>query len=83
VVAFQVGLIPGVLQLGINPEPRFVPIKSFCNACEDAREFCSAIRLFAYKVNSLGAGWTGHHTDYSYYSLLLCWSGESMCDFNP
>jgi hypothetical protein len=69
------------VEMGIKPEPRFVPMEPFCDMFEDDRELDCAIHLFKYGVNSLGAGWTGHHTDYSYYSLLLCWSGESMCDF--
>ena len=30
------------------------------------------------RSNDLGAEWTDHHTDYSYYSLLLHWIGGSM-----
>jgi hypothetical protein len=53
----------------------------FCDACEDAEETDCTIHLFMYGVNTLGVGWTGPHTDYSYYSLFLHWIGESMCDF--
>jgi hypothetical protein len=46
---------------------------------------CPRVRLrftyFTYKVNILGAGWIGPHTDYSYYLLLLRWNGETMCAF--
>jgi hypothetical protein len=65
--------------VGFNLVPRFVPIKSVQYTCEDDQELGCEIHLSTYGVNSLGAGWTGPHTDYSYYSLLLCWSGESMC----
>jgi hypothetical protein len=58
-------------------------MKFLYDVCEDARELDRVIHLFTYEVNSLGAGWTGPHTDYSYYSLLLCWIRESMCDFCP
>jgi hypothetical protein len=67
--------------MGFNAEPWFVPMKSFCDVCKDVRELGCVIHLFTFKVNNLGAGWTGPHTDYSYYLLLLCWIGESMCDF--
>jgi hypothetical protein len=67
--------------MGFNPDHWFVPMRIFFDVCEDARELGCAIHLSTYEVNSLGAGWTGPHTDYSYYSLLLCWIGGSMCDF--
>jgi hypothetical protein len=53
--------------MGISPEPQFTPMESFCNVCDDAEELDCVIHLFMYGVNTLGAGWIGPHTDYSYF----------------
>jgi hypothetical protein len=44
--------------MGFLPKPKFVPLKSFGDVCEDARELGCTIHLFMFGVNSLGARWT-------------------------
>jgi hypothetical protein len=43
--------------MGVDLEPWFVPMKSVCNASEEARVLVLHDSYFSYKVNSLGAGW--------------------------
>jgi hypothetical protein len=48
---------------------------------EDARVLGCVIHPSMYRDNDSSVGWIGPHTNYSNYSLLLWWNGESMCDF--